>query len=90
MNSSRLTRILGGWLGIAVLSGCAAMTSLPDSKLLEAASAVVGKPMKSVDNVRGLDDVKFFDAHASDGSVYSCSLQVVLGISSQRQKCEKK
>ena len=79
-----------GTLAVALLGGCTALTTLPESKLQETASAVVGKPMKSVGNVRGIDDMKYFDAYATDGTVYACSLQVVLGMASQHQKCDKK
>lgn len=83
------SRLLLG-LGTITLAACSSLAVLPDSKLQETASAVVGKPMKSISNVRRMDDMSYFDAHASDGTNYACSLQVVLGFSSQHQKCEKK
>ena len=75
---------------VVALGGCTAMTTLPESKLQETASAVIGKPITSVDNVRHVDDMSYFDAKATDGTTYSCSLQVVMGFASQHQKCDKK
>ncbi len=74
---------------IAVVA-CAAMTTLPDSKLQETASAIVGKKIISVTNIRHSDDMSYYDAHAVDGTTYACSLQVVMGFTSQHQKCEEK
>jgi uncharacterized protein YunC (DUF1805 family) len=75
---------------IALLAGCSAMTTLPDNQLQDTASAVVGKPMASVGNVRHLDDMSYFDATATDGTTYACSLQVVMGMTSQHQQCAPK
>jgi hypothetical protein len=74
---------------ISLLGGCAAMTTLPDNKLLQTASAIVNKPMTSVSEVRSVDDMQYFTAHATDGTNYACSLQVVFGVSSQHQKCDQ-
>lgn len=82
--------VLLGAIFCAVFSGCTAMTTLPQSKLQETASAVIGKSVTSVSNVRSVDDAQFFDAKAADGTVYACSLKVVFGLTSQHQKCDKK
>ncbi len=66
------------------------MTTLPQNKLQETASAIIGKPVISVSNIRSVDDMQYFDAYTNDGAVYACSLQVVFGMTSQHQKCEKK
>lgn len=73
-----------------ILSGCAAMMTLPTEKLSEAASAVTGKSIKSVSNVRSVGDKQFFDAQSVDGKTYACSLSVVMGMAYQHQKCELK
>lgn len=82
--------VLGSICGVVALSGCVAMTTLPESKLKETASGVIGKPVSSVTNIRSVGDSQFFDAKASDGSNYACSLKVVFGVTSQHQKCDKK
>lgn len=73
-----------------VLTGCTAMTTLPSDKLIEAASAVTAKPIKSVSQVRSVGDVQYFDALAGDGQAYACSVSVVFGVSYQHGRCEKK
>jgi len=65
------------------------MTQLPDEKVDAAAEAVIGKSV-TVSNVRHNDDMTYFDATADDGTVYACSLQVVMGMAAQKQKCDKK
>jgi hypothetical protein len=81
-------------LAISVLAsafaGCTAMTTLPENKLADVASALVNKPIKSVNNVRSLGDKQLYDATASDGSIYSCSLSVLFGYASQRERCDSK
>jgi hypothetical protein len=72
------------------LAGCTAMTTLPTEKLTETASAVIGKPVKAVSNVRSVGDTQFFDAQVADGKTYSCSLSVLFGVTSQHQKCDPK
>lgn len=72
------------------LSGCASMSTLSPDKLSETASAVTGKPIARVINIRSVDDEEYFDAVASDGTVYACQLQVVFGMTSQHQQCTKK
>ena len=79
-----------GLIASVVFSGCAAMTTLPQNKLQETASAVIGKPVVSVSNIRSVDDMEYFDAQTNDGIIYACSLQVLFGTTSQHQKCEKK
>lgn len=74
-------------LGVA---GCAAMETLPADKLSSIAGALVNKPITSVTNVRSVGDLELYEATASDGTVYDCSLQVVLGVSSQHEKCDPK
>jgi hypothetical protein len=74
----------------ASLAACAGMTTLPESKLQETAAAVIGKPVTAVSNVRSVNDMQYFDARVGDGTVYACSLQVVFGVTSQKQRCEKK
>lgn len=81
---------LSSLLVVAALAGCTGMTTLPDSKLQETASAVVGKPMKSVSEVRYVDDRAFYNANATDGTVYACQLSVLFGMTSQHQQCDKK
>lgn len=76
-------------IGLA-LGGCAAMTTLSDDKLVETASAVTGKSISKVTNVRNVDDEEYFDAVATDGTVYACQLQVLFGTTSQHQQCTKK
>jgi hypothetical protein len=34
--------------------------------------------------------MQYYDAKAGDGSTYACSLQVLFGVTSQKQKCDKK
>ena len=65
------------------------MTTLPESKLKDTASAVIGKPVTVVSNLRNIDDMSYFEATTSDGSNYSCSLQVVFGISSSIKSATK-
>ncbi len=81
--------ILFGIVGVALV-GCSAMTTLSRSKLQETASAIVGKKITSISNVRSVSDEQFFDAHASDGTTYACSLEVVFGVTSQGDKCVEK
>lgn len=87
--SERACLALAGFVASALV-GCTTMTTLPDSKLQETAGAVTGKTITSVSNVRHADDMSYFDANASDGTVYACSLQVLFGTTSQHQKCDKK
>ena len=77
-------------LSAIALSACTAMETLPDSKLSSIASGLVNKPISSVSNVRSVGDTELYDATASDGTVYSCSIQVLFGVSSQHEKCELK
>jgi hypothetical protein len=72
------------------LSGCTAMMTLPNDKLSEAAAATTGKQITAVTNVRSVGDVQSFDAVASDGKTYACSLSVVMGVTYQHQKCALK
>ena len=73
-----------------VLSGCASMSTLSPDKLSETASAVTGKSITKVTNVRSVGDEQYFDAVAIDGTVYACQLQVLFGMTSQHQQCTKK
>jgi hypothetical protein len=84
--------IRAGVYGIVcvALGACAGMTTLSESKLQETAGAVIGKPVTSVTNVRSVGDMQYYDAKAGDGSTYACSLQVLFGVTSQKQKCDKK
>lgn len=75
---------------VLALSGCTSMTTLPTDKMSEAASGVIGKPVKAISNVRSAGDTQFFDAQAADGKTYSCSLSVLFGMSYQHQKCDLK
>lgn len=92
MNRIELKKMMTMSAAIAVIavSGCAALETLPEDKLSSIASALENKSITSVSNVRSVGDVELYDATASDGTVYSCSLQVVLGVSSQHEKCEPK
>ena len=72
------------------LGGCASMSTLSPDKLSETASAVTGKSIAQVTNIRSVGDEQYFDAVASDGTVYACQLQVVFGVTFQHQQCTKK
>lgn len=72
------------------VAGCTAMMTLPNDKLSEAASSATGKVIKEVSNVRSTGDVQSYDALASDGKRYTCSLSVVMGLAYQHQKCSPK
>lgn len=77
-------------IAVLTLSGCASLETLPADKLSRIAGALVNKPITSVSNIRSVGDLELYDATASDGTVYSCSLQVVFGVSSQHEKCDPK
>ena len=77
-------------IAVLALSGCASLETLPTDKLSSIAGALVNKPITSVSNIRSVGDIELYDATASDGTVYSCSLQVVFGMGSQHEKCEPK
>jgi hypothetical protein len=93
MKNNRVGLFCRGAFGAAVglaLTGCAAAKPLPDTALRDAAGTVVGKPITSVSNVRQDDELTYFDAQASDGTTYACSVRRLFGISSDHQKCDKK
>jgi hypothetical protein len=87
---SKALGIIFAAVGLALVGGCTSLETLPESQLSSTASGIVNKPITAISNVRSVGDMEYFDATASDGTVYSCSLQVVLGMSSQHQQCAKK